>query len=367
MLLFAASTTFASDFKGDWNNPEWDQMLLESLEDSGILEVDPVDAWKFTDQFRFYTDREKIELYAHIMINISKRESNYKPDCFYKESFNDSTGTKVVSRGLFQLSYEAATLSYRCDNIGLRSNLYDPKVNIDCAVKVFSRWVKVDKVISLKLSRRKYRGVARYWSTMRPGKIFNSIILRTKAKIKNLGLKNGHSKLSASLDSMNFDEIDNSHLNLKLAWDNKLLSDVLVNSLKDTDLFNIHLKNTPGYIGSLNTYSNVDKLVFYAELISWLAVEINSENLFDLKLDSISPLCEELTTEEDLLNDELNIKCAVKMIEHYITRDQKITGYKTINSIKNWQGIGSQWELFRDLVKMKRLFNRTLYKTLKKE
>lgn len=73
---------------------------------------------------------------AYLISVIAKHESGFNPDAYYKESFNDSNGKPVISRGLFQLSVESANQSaYKCD-IKSYKELYNPYINITCMVKI---------------------------------------------------------------------------------------------------------------------------------------------------------------------------------------------------------------------------------------
>lgn len=87
---------------------------------------------------------------------IAKRESNFKPET----SFNETGHLQgVVSRGLFQISKDSANQSaYGCSVVNAK-DLYDPEINIKCAVKILAYQAK--KTGSL------MDGCAKYWSVCR--------------------------------------------------------------------------------------------------------------------------------------------------------------------------------------------------------
>ena len=108
---------------------------------------------------------------AQALSIIAKRESGFNPKARYEESFNDRNGKPVVSRGLFQLSVESANQrAYLC-NIKNHKELYDPLINIACAVKISHFWLNKDMSFFTKANVRALRdqlGFSRYWSVARP-------------------------------------------------------------------------------------------------------------------------------------------------------------------------------------------------------
>jgi len=101
---------------------------------------------------------------------MAKPESNFKPQSFYQEKFKDAKGRRVISRGLLQISHESANQPrYSCD-IKQPHYLHDPKINLRCGVKIMSKWVKTDGVISQPRWSTEPKGGSRYWSTLRPAR-----------------------------------------------------------------------------------------------------------------------------------------------------------------------------------------------------
>ena len=97
---------------------------------------------------------------------VARPESNFKPETTFTESFADSKGKKVVSRGLLQISIESANQKkYGC-GIQKAEDLHDPAVNLTCGVKILDAWVQTDGVIA-SYGQHPPRGGGRYWSTLR--------------------------------------------------------------------------------------------------------------------------------------------------------------------------------------------------------
>lgn len=106
-----------------------------------------------------------------LMYEMARYESGFKLEATYKESFKDSKGKNVISRGLYQLSVESANQSAYACNV-TEKTLHDPLVNISCAVKIFGYWAKRDNT----LMSGKRGGCARYWSVCRTNSKSNSKI-----------------------------------------------------------------------------------------------------------------------------------------------------------------------------------------------
>jgi hypothetical protein len=67
---------------------------------------------------------------------MSKYESSFKPETNYTESFKDSKGKPVISRGLLQLSIESVNQkAYGCA-IKQEKELNDAIKNLQCSVRV---------------------------------------------------------------------------------------------------------------------------------------------------------------------------------------------------------------------------------------
>lgn len=103
------------------------------------------------------------ECVAQAISIMAKYESSFKTGEQFTESFNDSKGNPVISRGLLQLSFESSNQkAYSC---GLKTpeELHDPKINLSCAAKIVNYWLNKDHVF---FGEPKL-GLGRYWSVGR--------------------------------------------------------------------------------------------------------------------------------------------------------------------------------------------------------
>jgi len=101
-----------------------------------------------------------------LLSRLARFESSFNPELTYVEPFPDSTGNRVISRGLLQISIESANGSrYRC-GITQANQLHDPATNLSCGVRIMAAWVPRDGWITGG-SRGAWRGAARYWSPFR--------------------------------------------------------------------------------------------------------------------------------------------------------------------------------------------------------
>jgi len=153
------------DFKGRWNNTTYDTHLIKALVIYGrdLLEVKPTDWKDFSNSFP-ETHDERVKFWAKIIVEMAYYESGWKTFTQYKESFKDQKGEYIISRGLLQLSIESAK-GYGCP-LPVAEYLHDPKLNLECGVRILNRWVSRDKRIAGKVGDQ-WLGGARYWSVLR--------------------------------------------------------------------------------------------------------------------------------------------------------------------------------------------------------
>ena len=132
-----------------------------------MAKANPADASFYCPKFGGINEAEKKQFWLTFFGAMSYRESGYKPETKYTESFKDSTGKFVVSRGLFQISPESANQrAYGCGVKADGSDLHDPEKNITCAVKIFGHWFVKDGYIGQSVNGS-HLGGARYWSVLR--------------------------------------------------------------------------------------------------------------------------------------------------------------------------------------------------------
>ena len=145
---------------------DWDIHLKKALEEHGseLMDTVPADISNFSKKYKVMNYNQRLNFWAYLISIMSERESNFNPEAFYVEAFNDANGERVVSRGLLQLSIESAR-GYSCP-VETGQDLHDPELNLICTVKIMKRWVLNDGVISGQ-SGTSWRGGARYWSVLR--------------------------------------------------------------------------------------------------------------------------------------------------------------------------------------------------------
>lgn len=176
--LFSASALTASmDHRGHrdyaaWSaqNPDgsWTRITERAVALSPLVNLVPADIHQFCPRYPALAQQQRGQFWVALFSAMAKPESNFKPQSFYQEKFKDARGRRVISRGLLQISHESANQPrYSCD-IKQPHYLHDPKINLSCGVKIMSKWVKTDGVISQPRWSNDPKGGARYWSTLRP-------------------------------------------------------------------------------------------------------------------------------------------------------------------------------------------------------
>lgn len=146
----------------------WTRMTEQAVAKSPLVKLVPADVQSFCPLYASLPQQQRSKFWVALFSAMAKPESNFKPQSFYQEKFKDAQGRRVISRGLLQISHESANQPrYACD-IKQPHSLHDPKVNLSCGVKIMSKWVQTDGVISQQRWSKDPKGGARYWSTLRP-------------------------------------------------------------------------------------------------------------------------------------------------------------------------------------------------------
>ena len=127
----------------------------------------PKDVIDFCPDYFSLSADSRLMFWVNFLSALSYEESDHDSDLEYQERFEDNYGNKVISKGLFQLSYESSQ-NYDC-NISNHDDLKNPQVNIECATKILNKWNMSDNRIT---GRRfkffgSWKGGARYWSVLR--------------------------------------------------------------------------------------------------------------------------------------------------------------------------------------------------------
>lgn len=147
---------------------EWSTHVYNQLDHLGtdLLDVIPADRSLFCPKYDKLSYNQRKQYWAFLLSAMVRFESNFDTNEKYKESFNDSHGRRVVSRGLLQISIESAN-SYGC-GFKTEQELHDPFSNLSCGIRILNRWLGRDGRIAGKVSGS-WKGGARYWSVLRSG------------------------------------------------------------------------------------------------------------------------------------------------------------------------------------------------------
>lgn len=101
------------------------------------------DLIKLSPNYYSLSDPQKISFWTLLIASIAKFESNFNPNCRFKE---DASLNNVYSEGLLQLSYG----DEKRHNIPLsteKQNILDPETNLKSGVIIFAKQLKVRKKI----------------------------------------------------------------------------------------------------------------------------------------------------------------------------------------------------------------------------
>lgn len=157
----------------------WTAMTREAIGTLGeaLLDDEPSDVASYCPKYVSLDREDRTTFWVGLLAAIARHESNYNPATTYRESFADSSGRRVVSRGLLQISDESAR-GYGCD-FERATDLQDPRVNLECGVRILARWVGRDGVIARQSAG--WRGGARYWSVLRKASTSSQIRTTTRS------------------------------------------------------------------------------------------------------------------------------------------------------------------------------------------
>lgn len=184
-------------YMADWDSQSqgdlWTEYVFKALNELGapLLAISEVgDAKEYCPRFASLTEAERRQFYIMLISSMARFESGFKPELKYQESFKDSDGRYIISRGLTQMSIESAN-GYGC-KIARAEDLHDPETNLRCTVRVLAKWIPQDKMIgsygiSPKTGKEAHLGGGRYWAVLR--KTSESRV-RIQAKTKALAFCN---------------------------------------------------------------------------------------------------------------------------------------------------------------------------------
>ncbi|MBU6375448.1 MAG: transglycosylase SLT domain-containing protein [Bdellovibrionales bacterium] len=179
MLLSMGAAEAAPGMGARWERPnganvEWSDFAFNEIRRQGdvLTQSAPQDINEFCPIYPSLRDDEKREFWVYFISTIAELESSHRPALFYQESFRDSSGQLVVSRGLLQMSLQSAN-AYGC-GFKTSADLHDPFQNLSCGIKILSRWIGRDGRITGQGSKG-WMGGGRYWSVLRTEKKLSQI------------------------------------------------------------------------------------------------------------------------------------------------------------------------------------------------
>lgn len=163
----------ADDVSAEWDDKadgkSWTKITIRGLERFGVALLTGesiADAETYCPRYKRLDLQERGKFWVRLISAMAMKESSFKEGLNYTESFNDTTNTRVVSRGLLQISRESAK-AYGC-KIDEGTDLLQAEYNLPCGIKILNRWLARDSQIgSGKVNA--WRGGARYWSVLRGG------------------------------------------------------------------------------------------------------------------------------------------------------------------------------------------------------
>lgn len=154
---------------GRWDSkpdgPAWTRFALAGIDahGQGLLATQPADVASYCPRYPQAGPADRRAFWAGLMSALARPESNFNPAVTFTESFPDSSGRPVVSRGLLQISQESAN-GYGC-GITDPQQLHDPETHLSCAARIINRLVTRDGVIGS--TSAPWKGMSAYWSPFR--------------------------------------------------------------------------------------------------------------------------------------------------------------------------------------------------------
>lgn len=155
---------------------KWTEFVLREVEAQGLTALVPKDFKTYAPNYDKYSPQKRAEFWARVISIMCRYESNFRPETKFTESFKDSKGMNVISRGLLQLSFESAN-GYSGVNLTKPEDLHNATINLMTGIKILTRWVKADGVLFGKSSEGKWLGMGRYWSVGRASSSSNAKII----------------------------------------------------------------------------------------------------------------------------------------------------------------------------------------------
>jgi hypothetical protein len=159
----------------------WTEHLYNAVSTDGenLVKVVPRNIQHFCPNFKDLDREERIAFWVRLISVMAGYESSYNFKTTFKEP---SSG--VLSSGLMQMSVNSVQLPhYDCSMISddddqAQKDLFDPKKNLSCAVRIINHWVGRDGTIVEFANNANgvegdeyWQGLARYWGVFRHKRI----------------------------------------------------------------------------------------------------------------------------------------------------------------------------------------------------
>lgn len=138
-------------------NKAWSEFVFALLRQGLLASFDQAqDVSLFCPKYRTLREEEKVAVFGELISAVAKFESSWNPASVYHEP----APLNYDSIGLLQLSYEDHRGYSFCPAAGTR-DLKDPRVNLDCGMRILAR--QVERRGKLILSSDVY------WSVLKDG------------------------------------------------------------------------------------------------------------------------------------------------------------------------------------------------------
>ncbi len=155
---------------------QWSRHVLQQLDVLGkaLISTVPKDYATYCPRYPQLTPDQRKQVWLRVISAMARYESGFRPTLTYRESFYDSSGQRVVSSGLLQISIRSGNY-YGC---GFRSNrdLLVAEKNLSCGIRILNYWMNRDRRIAGH-SGGGWKGGARYWSVLRTSSYAHRSIL----------------------------------------------------------------------------------------------------------------------------------------------------------------------------------------------
>jgi hypothetical protein len=147
----------------------WSQYIYDQLPviAPNLLSKAPADIAQYCPAYSSLSVGDKKNFWVYLVSSVAQLESSFNPATVYTESFTDSSGKKVQSIGLLQLSI--TDNSYGC-GFTSATDIQNADKNLACGLRILNKLVGQNGQLAGQSSSGAWLGGARYWSTLRSAK-----------------------------------------------------------------------------------------------------------------------------------------------------------------------------------------------------